>query len=1395
MKKILLSFLFMVSIHSLFGQETKFTEPYRQLLITEARLDIQETAYLELTNVGDQAVNLSDIYLAHARWSYPAHQPEIVFDTVAGRFSNIYWPNIAPQDGGAWLWQGPDHMLNPGESYVICNVYDGMVGPDNTELNTNLGIFEKADHYIHWNEGDDDEDVLNSYYPEYENYDFDSVSVSHRLLWTGHSSSYTVIHRYYDEEGIVVDSAAVDVINLVLNEANSHIIETLPIAGVEDAVEDHIIIRKSSIDEGNINWDESRGASAEDSEWITIPNFPGEAYTTIGTHGNFTLSYQSDILTFDDNNNTLTVPWGTQKGDSIIHDMVIEDGMAWQYFEDTLSVEDSLHTICQDGDILKLYAAGDILQTKSFVIEVMDPATDMAEVFPVRNFNYAVAADTSIQGSVWGGVRYYVTEDDPDIDTIGDVPFATRVDTLLKYLEKAPAANWEIVFVDGTDRVDLKNGDILRVTAENGSTTKDYFIDVQDYTLSDNAQLSAITWPDRPGYLDPQVWDHQDTIPRFSRNTFLYTVRLPYETKSVPVLHATPANMNAEVKIESATNLSGDIQDRTTNITVTAQSDTVERVYQVIFERELPDILTQPFESEPIISEILCRQRFWNSALEIANPGNQPLDLSQYMIGISRRGGITPATFIEDIIPTLEDQNYTNRYMQERVYIPGYKWPATRELYDLNPGIMEFDPVVNPIVEPKDVFVMGSTDWNDPPNRLTPSFDEYDVCLSQYKNTWDEEINVRSMFNFLSSTDNMYIFKITNDSILLGTKAIGDPADFKLVEYWGKADNDNVWNIAGRELASNGRYHIIRKPHFFTPGTEYERGWGTTADSSDWIVNTVGDEYQGININHDALSFNIGRHTLDPITAYMSTVVSSVYEVDDGYVSPLFIEGISNGEDVEAFLGNIIPADTGQSLKVLSNVDGSEKASDAAITDNDTLWVMSADSVNITKYALKTTPLDDDAVLVADDNSNIQISIDGETGTITGFNYNVTLRALLDSITVPELATLNIRDKDGQRVPLKMLNNDTVYVDTKVGPGMVFEVVAQNSFTINYTLQPNEGLNNAYVLSNVYEVDQELSFISLIDYGTEVNRFMSMLMPAEGATVTLYDKADMVRENGEVRFDDYLVVEAADGENSKVYFLDFLEEPEGSNAYILSDIFDIDQAQKTINELPRNVNVTELINGITLAPAATAVVRDVDGNEVTSGYPTDGAYIEVTSGNGQQTVNYSILFTEKLLATVTSDVYTINTDNLDIAEVPAGTSVEDFLTNLTPYTQATMQVVDANLDPVSSGEIMEDYQLVVTSGDEVETNTYTISLITSVNGMNTSTLSIYPNPVSERLYINNLPEQANIKVINVLGEVVLLTKSPNAKAGLDVSELPQGLYIMSVDTDEKVTLMRFVKEK
>lgn len=1304
MKKFLpLSFLLLFFMFITSAQETKLTQPYNQLIISEVRLDIQDAAYLEVTNIGDSAINLSDIWFMNMRWSYGPHQPEIVFNEQ-NEIDTIRWPNAMDQPD--FIRKGPDQVLAPGESFVISQVFDRITPADNGFVRHNPYVFEKSDLHLHQSEPDD-EFTTGTYIPEYKCYNFDSVSFPGKdLMWTGYSSCMALVHIFYDNEGNVKDSVTVDLVNLILDENNEKVQETAPVAGVEGAWETHIWVRKSNVTQGNLDWNESRGISSEDSEWLTVPNFhiDGMAYNTIGNHGNYSIDIQSDVLDINMTDEIITVPWGTQKGDSIIGDMDLGEGMAWQYLEDTTSFADSVHTIAQDGDIFIVYAVGEELQSKSFTIEVLEPAADIANVFPKRAKVFP--SDTTV---VWGDAPYYITEDDPVIDTIGDVPFATRVDTLFEYLEKAPLASWEIVWVDDTERVDLKYGDKLRVTSEDGSNVKDYFIDVQDIVKSDNAFLSAITWPDRPDYLDPLVWNSGDTIPGFSQQSFLYTIELPPDANKVPTLTANAQSQNATIHIEPAVNIAGSQEQRTTTITVTAEVDTISLDYKVIFERNIPDVLKQPFESEPIISEILGRQ-WWNAALEIANPGTVPLDLSQYMIVVSRQPGKTPAEAIQDIVPQIEGGEYSNRYTEERCYIPGYKWPATRELYDANPGIMEFDPAVDPIVEPKDVFVMASWD------RDQDWLENADVILSENNNTWNESpLHAKSMLNFMSSVDGIYIFKIKNDSILLGQKAIGDPTDFELVEFFGKADGENVYHLAGREFAHNDRITFRRKPHFYWPtgGLKYEYGWGNTADSSLWYANKNGDEFMGITLRWASLSFDVGHHTFDPITAYQSTVSSLLYKVDDGYEGDLFIEGVSWGETVEEFFGNLTQPDTGQVLTVLSNVDGSEKEMDDAIANSDTLHVLSADSSNVTKYIISTTPLDDNAILTAVDGSGIEISVDDTMGVITGFTYDMTLRELLDNLNKPPLATMYIYNADHELVPLRKINNDTVYVDTKVSDAYQIEVIAQNHVTkVMYDLQPEFAGSSAFVTSDVYDVDQDLTLISLINLGTSVRTFINNLIVPEGAQVQLYDKANFARDSGAVKFDDYLHVTSADGEETAIYFLQFIQESKANTAYVVSDVLEVKQ------------------------------------------------------------------------------------DDLQILGVVEGTTIDELVGVLTPSPEATIIVVDADDQQVTSGEVLQEYKVVVTSGDGTLRNEYTIDVVTSTLENTVAAVKVYPNPVEQLLYVDNIETNSKVTIRNVLGQTMITKPSIEVHNGINVSDLPDGLYLLIVEKgDQVVGMTRFVKDE
>ena len=62
---------------------------------------------------------------------------------------------------------------------------------------------------------------------------------------------------------------------------------TIPVAGYSTYGEDHTIVRKSSISNGNTNWTISSGTNTSDSEWI---GYPQNTWTYLGSHSMYSVS-------------------------------------------------------------------------------------------------------------------------------------------------------------------------------------------------------------------------------------------------------------------------------------------------------------------------------------------------------------------------------------------------------------------------------------------------------------------------------------------------------------------------------------------------------------------------------------------------------------------------------------------------------------------------------------------------------------------------------------------------------------------------------------------------------------------------------------------------------------------------------------------------------------------------------------------------------------------------------------------------------------------------------------------------------------------------------------------------------------------------------------------------
>jgi hypothetical protein len=1196
MKLKLLLFALLLS-GVLYAQDT-----INYLIITESHAYRADQSYVELTNLGDKPLQMAEFKLGKIG---PYEEP--FNSTLEYRF--------------------PERILQPGESFVIARFMDFTekmypTDPDNyTERVTPIEYWEFADIQMHAAEANSIPGI-------------DSVSADYKIMdvWNGREGWYIEQHL---SNG---DSVLIDQVGGVFDNTNDRNFDkAYDVAGVLNATGNSILVRKFSVKQGNLDFANARGVGEGDSEWIVIPLPDGGNRTTwrtlswtAGNHGDYKLNenmLQSSTVDVDWATQTITVPWGTRNLDDFVREFEKKPGLAW-FYHFSESREDSAYVSARTGDKITFYACGSKVTTETFDIVLAPPTNDANVVLPkykaMANGFFSAGGLKSGRGEL-----FLVTDGAAGMDSITNslfgIPHATRVDTLFKYLEKASNANWEIVWVDGVVRTDLKNGDVLKVTAENGSH-KEYFIKINSYKPSKNANLSAITWPDMPKYLYDLFGWIGDTIPGFTSTVYNYNLQVPLGVDGIPALIAKTEHLNSKVDVQRATSLSGTSEQKTITFTVTAEDGKNVKVYNVTLEKEKNPNDIQPFFAEPFISEVVFQDQWANGFVEICNPGNQILDLSEYLITFSYAS--SPADAIQNFSG---DGDWNDRYKK---YVPGYKW-VSKESWSVSPAILETDLNVNSIVYPGDVFVMGSIKQSWAKGYPWFASEACDVIFNEQYNPWNEPTGGNAASEWWEG--NLYLFKIMNDSIKLGLKPANDPNDFQLMDVFGMGDGSK-WEVGGYNIDQTSTF--IRKPQYYQGKKNYKESFGTNAEDTEWFYydraywNSVGVWWSDDIMNDGK---DLGKHYMFPVTSYMSTVTSVVYKVSEGYSMKEEIRGMTPGTTVGTFLSNLNKANEKQSLTVMSG--DAQLGTDDLLSMDDVLVVLSADSTNTSQYILEVSEegLSSNAVLtstlyeVVIENEPKSASATAEDGSayITGFEYGTQLRTVLNNVNVPMGANLNIIDGEGAYVPLTRLNFDTAYVSVTVNANTYFEVVAENGVTrIVYQLQPRSSQNDAFILSDVYTVFQGENLVNFVPRGTNVQTFLANIVPSLGATFKLVDKMGFERTEGTVRVDDKVVVTSPNGLVTRAYHLAMLRtqyiiEP-AYLAYVLSNVYAVDQVDYTITGPTATTLLSDFYARITASMGATAVVVDAGGNEKTTGDLDDGDMLRVTSADGKIVVMYEL---------------------------------------------------------------------------------------------------------------------------------------------------------------------------
>jgi hypothetical protein len=1300
--------------------------PYRNLIISEVTMGAEPEAYIEITNKGNVTINLKNFELGRVspwtgRVGYVSGEPCPPIEN---------WFNV-PANERMML---PDFELAPGKSWVIGAVSDWRLAMERIDpflhryRSAHKDMYEVADYHMHMRELPATPPVKDSVDPK--------LAIFH--LWHGRDAVY-LRHHFINGEG-TKDSVVIDQVGGVFDDVDcTNKDQGYAVAGIPNATGSHALLRKATVNQGNLDFFNGRGASLEDSEWMPLRRqgtLPGGARRPLhwhtGNHGPFVLDANTlrpkagAAVSVDYNAGTISVPWGIQRDDSLVYQFEKTPGVGWEYryVADENSRRnkdsDSAYLSVRTGDVLRVYVAGNTLQWKDFTLQVAAPTADANVVMPKKAFSFS--SGWYGNGSAYIDNAYFRATGGATVDTIKHsfnipgITFATRVDTLFKYLEKAPQANWEIVWVDDTPRADLKHGDILRVTAQSGAV-KDYFIKMHEYRPSDNALLHSITWPDIPAMYRGQFGWVGDTIPGFSPTFYSYTIQVPGDVDGFPALVAKPQNHNARIEVTRATSYAGANENRTITFTVTAESDTTVRVYTVLLEKELMPEEIQPYEAEPFISEFIFWEQWNNGFKEIVNTGTVPLDLSNYLF--ANRYSEGAASIFEWGLA------HHNRY---QLYIPGYKWTASLSEWEIQPLIAEPDVNINPIVAPGDVFVMGEIrTWGfglDYENWYGARWWVRDVMDINFghrtidgvrtpQNPWGEHTVNPANNNWGESVArqwkgaDFYVFKILNDSVKLGLKPATDPADFELIEVFGTGDmtdyNANHHSSGSTPMITS----LVRKPEIHFPRPEFKGSFGATlaecewnwTDEPYWIAQNVGWPQQILFV-----ALGLGSHGFDAPTHYKSTVTSTVYLVSPGYLDEE-IRGTVTGTTVEQFLANISKANAGQTLEVMSGTSVLQSAD--VVSHGDVLKVTSANGDNTTLYSLVVTDegLRSNAILTS---TQYTIEVNGATGTISGFDYGTTVRTIRNGVTVPGGARLTIVDDKDRYVPLQKPNFDTLYVEVQATDQIFFEVVAENGETkVLYQLMPTSDPGDAYVFSDIYSVNQELYVISLVPTGTSVSGLLANLTPSAGATMKVVDKNNMDREKGVIYRDDRVVVTSANGEHSNLYYLAMLRLQQYF-AYLVSPKYDVDQFQLKV----------------------TVVEQE---------YPT-------------------------------------------VAQVRA---------NLELAPGATMQVTDKNGAAKDDSDLIADDDIIiVTSQDGNLVTSYTVIVIISSVTEPASGIRLYPNPSDGVVFMDGLEIGTRIQVYNIVGVPVFTKVVQNSNEVLSLESQPAGLYFVIV-SDNKAVLQRF----
>ncbi|MDP2724231.1 MAG: T9SS type A sorting domain-containing protein [Bacteroidales bacterium] len=220
-----------------------------------------------------------------------------------------------------------------------------------------------------------------------------------------------------------------------------------------------------------------------------------------------------------------------------------------------------------------------------------------------------------------------------------------------------------------------------------------------------------------------------------------------------------------------------------------------------------------------------------------------------------------------------------------------------------------------------------------------------------------------------------------------------------------------------------------------------------------------------------------------------------------------------------------------------------------------------------------------------------------------------------------------------------------------------------------------------------------------------------------------------------------------------------------------------------------NVSIIPVVDGITADPLATLTVTQAPA---IPGIATLHVVAEDGVNELTYTVSFLVVGTDANLTDLTTDGVTVT----DFDPLVVYYEVDVYEGEPIPVVDGTTSDPLATMVVTQASAVPGEGTVLVTAQDGTTQKTYTIhfNLITGISDEAEAQISIYPNPVAEKLMISGLTGTAHLRIVNLVGEKVFDGEVADHQE-IILNSLKEGLYFGMIQQQNGTnTTVKFIKK-